>query len=131
MRKIIMAVVLLLVATLAGCVKTESPTATSTGVTPEQARAIAKEAYIYGFPMVDSYRVQYSYFVDRNNPEYKGDWNQIHSTARVATPADTALQTPNSDTPYSFLGADLRAEPLVLTVPPIDNDRFYSLQFID
>lgn len=131
MRKIIMAVVLLLVATLAGCAKTASPTATSTGVTPEQARAIAKEAYIYGFPMVDSYRVQYSYFVDRNNPEYKGDWNQIHSTARVATPADTALQTPNSDTPYSFLGADLRAEPLVLTVPPIDNDRFYSLQFID
>ena len=131
MRTIIMAVVLLLVATLAGCAKTESPTATSTGVTPEQARAIAKEAYIYGFPMVDSYRVQYSYFVDRNNPEYKGDWNQIHSTARVATPADTALQTPNSDTPYSFLGADLRAEPLVLTVPPIDNDRFYSLQFID
>ena len=131
MRKIIMAVVLLLVATLAGCVKTESSTATSTGVTPEQARAIAKEAYIYGFPMVDSYRVQYSYFVDRNNPEYKGDWNRIHNTARVATPADTALQTPNSDTPYSFLGADLRAEPLVLTVPPIDNDRFYSLQFID
>jgi len=105
--------------------------APNAGVTPEQARAISREAYIYGFPMVDSYRVQYSYFADKKNPEYKGDWNQIHNTARVATPADTALQTPNSDTPYSFLGADLRAEPLVLTVPPIDNDRFYSLQFID
>ncbi|MFN8033935.1 MAG: DUF1254 domain-containing protein [Mycobacterium sp.] len=100
-------------------------------VTPEQARAIAKEAYIYGFPMVDSYRIQYSYFVDSHSPEYKGDRNQVHSIARVYTPADTAVQTPNSDTPYSMLGADLRAEPLVLTIPPIEQDRYFSVQFID
>jgi hypothetical protein len=31
------------------------------GVTPAQAREIARDAYIYGFPMVDSYRIQYSY----------------------------------------------------------------------
>ena len=55
----------------------------------------------------------------------------MHSVARVFTPADTAVQTPNSDTPYSMLGADLRAEPLVLLVPPIEKDRYYSLQFID
>ncbi|MCV7177550.1 DUF1254 domain-containing protein [Mycolicibacterium sphagni] len=97
----------------------------------EQIRAIAKEAYIYGFPMVDSYRVQHSYFVDADDPEYKGVWNQVHSTARVFTPADIAIQTPNSDTPYSMLGADLRAEPLVLTVPPIEAGRYYSLQFVD
>ena len=100
-------------------------------VTPDQARAIAKQAYIYGFPMVDSYRIQYSYFVNRQDQEYKGDWNDVHSAARVYTPADTAVQTPNSDTPYSMLGADLRTEPLVLTVPPIEQDRYYSLQFID
>lgn len=97
----------------------------------EQVRAIAKEAYTYGFPMVDSYRVQYSYFVDTDNPEFKGAWNQVHSSARVFTPADTAIQTPNSDTPYSVLGADLRAEPLVLSVPPIGQGRYYSLQFVD
>ena len=97
----------------------------------EQVRAIAKEAYIYGFPMVDSYRIQYAYFINPNSPEYKGPWNEVHSVARVFTPADTAVQTPNSDTPYSMLGADLRAEPLVLLVPPIDKDRYYSLQFID
>ncbi len=98
---------------------------------PDELRAIAKEAYIYGFPMVDSYRIQYSYFVDQSNPEYKGDWNQLHNIARVYTPADRAIQTPNSDTPYSFLGADLRAEPLVISVPAIDASRYYSLQFID
>jgi hypothetical protein len=80
---------------------------------------------------VDSYRIQYSYFVDQTNPEFKGAWNQPHSTARVYTPQDKAIQTPNSDTPYTFLGADLRAEPLVISVPAIPKDRYYSLQFID
>ena len=32
---------------------------------PDEARAIAKEAYVYGFPLVDNYRIQHSYFVDR------------------------------------------------------------------
>jgi hypothetical protein len=100
-------------------------------VIPEQVRAIAKDAYIYGFPMVDNHRVMYSYFVDNDDSEYKGGWNEIHNTARVYTPADTAIQTPNSDTPYSAVGADLRTEPLVLTVPPIEQHRYYSLQFVD
>jgi len=97
----------------------------------QEARAIARDAYIYGFPMVDSYRIQYSYFVDSDDPEYKGRWNDIHNTARVYTPDDKAIQTPNSDTPYSFVGADLRTEPLVLTVPEFEEGRYYSLQFVD
>jgi hypothetical protein len=97
----------------------------------EQVREIAKQAYIYGFPMVDNYRIQYSYFVDKQDSNYKGAWNQLLSLAGVATPADTAIQTPNSDTPYSFVGADLRAEPLVLTIPPIEAGRYFSVQFID
>ncbi len=100
-------------------------------VTPTEARAIVKEAYIYGFPLVDNYRIQYSYFVDRQNPEFKAPWNQIHNVPRVYTPADTAIQTPNSDTPYSFVGMDLRAEPMVLTVSPIEKERYFSVQLID
>jgi hypothetical protein len=93
--------------------------------------AIAKEAYIYGFPMVDSYRIQYSYLVDPNDPEFKAPWNQIRNIARVYTPDDKAIQTPNSDTPYSIAGLDLRAEPMVITVPPIENNRYFSVQLID
>ncbi len=100
-------------------------------VTPAEARAIAKEAYIYGSPMVDNYRIQYSYFVDRKNPEYKAPWNQIRNIPRVFTPEDKAIQTPNSDTPYSFVGMDLRAEPMVLTVPAIEKGRYFSVQLID
>jgi hypothetical protein len=138
--KVAFVVVLALAAVLAACTKPEKPEASSSApppppapavVTPEQARAIAKEAYVYGFPMVDDYRVMYSYFVNKEDPEYKGDWNQIHNTPTVYTPEDTTISTPNSDTPYSTVGADLRAEPLVLTVPPVEQDRYYSLQFID
>jgi hypothetical protein len=100
-------------------------------VTAVEARQIAKEAYTYGFPMVDSYRIQHAYFVDRDNPEFKAPWNQIRNIARVFTPDDKAVQTPNSDTPYSMLGMDLRAEPIVLTVPQIEKDRYFSIQLID
>ena len=102
-----------------------------TGLTPNDARAIAKEAYIYGYPLVDNYRVKYSYFVDPKSPEFKASWNTISSVARVYTPDDRAIQTPNSDTPYSMLGMDLRAEPLVLTIPLIEKDRYYSVQLVD
>jgi hypothetical protein len=95
------------------------------------ARAIARNAYIYGFPIVDNYRILHSYFVDVGGPEYKAPWNTLFNNARVYTPDDTAIQTPNSDTPYSYVGADLRTEPLVFTVPEVDADRYYSLQFID
>ena len=100
-------------------------------ITPAEARAIAKEAYIYGFPIVDNYRIQHAYWVDKATPDYKGPWNQIWNSARVYTPADTAIQTPNSDTPYSFVGADLRSEPLVLTVPAMEKERYFSVQLID
>jgi hypothetical protein len=102
-----------------------------TKIKPEEARAIAKQAYVYGYPMVDSYRIQHAYFVDTQNPEYKAPWNQLRNTPRVYTPQDKAVQTPNSDTPYSMIGLDLRAEPIVLTVPEIDKTRYYSVQLID
>jgi hypothetical protein len=121
---------------LAACA--QAPTGRDAGTTPPgnqvaptELREIVEEAYVYGFPMVDSYRIQHSYFVDRAHPEYKGAWNQPHSVARVFTPRDKAIQTPNSDTPYTFLGADLRAEPLVISVPAVPKSRYYSLQFID
>ena len=114
-----------------GCLASASITAQAQDVTTAEARAIAKEAYIYGFPMVDNYRIQHAYFGDSKNAEYKGPWNTLVNIPRVYTPADTAIQTPNSDTPYSFAGLDLRAEPFVLTVPPIEKDRYFSIQLID
>jgi len=105
--------------------------AATPSVTPAEARSIAKEAYIYGYPLVDNYRVQYAYYVDKNNPEFMAPWNHIKNIHNVYTPADTAIQTPNSDTPYSWIGLDLRAEPLVISVPAIEKQRYYSVEIWD
>jgi hypothetical protein len=114
-----------------GCSVPQNQPLPAESLSPAEARVIAEQAYVYGFPLVDSYRVQYAYFVDTNNPEYKGPWNEIHNSARLFTPEDKAIQTPNSDTVYSMLGAELRAEPLVITVPEVETNRYYSAQFID
>ena len=100
-------------------------------VTPEEARMIAKEAYIYANPIVDNYRIMYTSFLDVKNADYKGPWNQVINVPRVYTYEDRTVQTPNSDTPYSWLGLDLRNEPMVITVPPIEKDRYFSIQLID
>jgi hypothetical protein len=121
----------LLLESAALSVLSSSAEAFAQSLVTEDARAIAKDATIYGVPMLENYRIQYSYFVNRNDPDFKAPWNTLNNVARVFTPSDKAIQTPNSDTPYSQLGADLRAEPLVLTVSAVEKGRYYSLQFVD
>jgi hypothetical protein len=100
---------------------------------PDAARiqSIAEEAYIYGLPVVMNYAVMYSFSVDRNSPQFKAPFNQLHNEARVLTPTDTVVVTPNSDTPYSFAWLDLRAEPVVISVPAVDAARYYSVMLCD
>ena len=111
---------------LAGCGGSAPP-----GIDPEAARAIAREAYIYGFPLVMNYKTMYAYVIDESSPEYKGPFNSLECAARLFTPEDRAVVTPNADTPYCMFWGDLRSEPLVLTVPEIESDRFYQVQLID
>ena len=96
-----------------------------------KVRQIAEEAFIYGFPMVMNYAVFNEYFINTSGPQYKAPINQLYNTARVYTPKDTAVVTPNSDTPYSFVAMDLRAEPFVICNPKIEAKRYFSVQLVD
>ncbi|CAM4260300.1 DUF1254 domain-containing protein [Corallococcus exiguus] len=97
-----------------------------------EARAIAKDAYLYGWPLSENYNTIHAYSIDPENPNYKAPFNQIFNDSKVFTPADTAIVTPNSDTPYSFISVDLRAEPLVISVPAmVPDNRYFSFQLID
>src|SRR6266852_1172752 len=96
-----------------------------------EAKAIAEEGFIYGLPIVMNYAVMYEYSVDKNSGQYKAPFNQSKNEARVYTYKDTAVITPNSDTPYSLLWLDLRAEPIVLSVPAVDKSRYYSVMLCD
>ena len=96
-----------------------------------EAKDIAEAGFIYGLPIVMNYAIMYEYAVDRNSGQFKAPFNEIKNLHHVATPEDTAVITPNSDTPYSVLWLDLRAEPMVISVPAIEKDRYYAVMLID
>ena len=99
--------------------------------TPDEARAIAKEAYLYGFPVVEMYKTLYTQAVDKGGANFKASLNHVGHTAQALTPKDSSVATPNPDTALSFVWMDLRTEPLVLTLPRIEDNRYYSVQLID
>jgi hypothetical protein len=65
-----------------------------------------------------AYGAMYAYSINRDSAAFTAPINEIHNEARVYTDKDVAIPLPNSDTPYSVLFMDLRAEPLVLSVHP-------------
>jgi hypothetical protein len=101
------------------------------GLSVSDARAIAKEAYIYGFPIAANYQTMYKQAIDTTSSDYRGAFNSLNSSKSVATPEDKFVVTPNSDTPYSYLWADLRTEPVVITMPKIEPNRYYTAQMLD
>lgn len=96
-----------------------------------EARAIAEEGFVYGLPIVMNYDVLHGFVIDRSSGQWKAPFNEISSEHRVFTYQDTAIVTPNSDTPYSMLWLDLRAEPIVISVPAVPKERYYSVQLVD
>jgi len=96
-----------------------------------ETKAIAEEGFIYGLPIVMNYAVMNEFVIDKSSGQYKAPFNTIMNEARVFTYKDTAVVTPNSDTPYSMLWLDLRAEPMVISVPAVAKARYYSVQLTD
>jgi hypothetical protein len=127
-------------ALLAGCQSNDDPISAAAeadkkaGVAAPgivETKAIAEEAFIYGLPLVMNYAVMQEFAVDEKSDQFKATFNEIKNERHVATPADTAVITPNSDTPYSICWMDLRAEPMVVSVPAVEKDRYYAVQLID
>src|SRR5271155_5724000 len=97
----------------------------------EETKQIAQEGFIYGLPLVMNYVSTYELFVDSTSSQYKAPIGKLFNEARVFTYKDTALITPNSDTPYSLVDVDLRTEPTVVSVPAVPRPRYYSVQLTD
>ncbi|WP_137845172.1 DUF1254 domain-containing protein [Microbacterium sp. 2FI] len=95
----------------------------------EALRFIARDAYTFGYAMIENYRTMYEQAVDAQDPRFTGGFGRYRHYSEPFTPANTDIVTPNNDTPYSWGWFDLRAEPWVITVPAID--RFYILPFHD
>jgi hypothetical protein len=100
-------------------------------VTPEEAEAIAEEAYIYAYPMLENYKTMYRQTVDPSSADFRAPFNHFASTSRPAGPESTAVLSPETDTLCDVAWLNLEAEPLVLSVPTAAEDRYYAFQFVD
>lgn len=99
-------------------------------LTPAEAKAIAADAYLYAYPMLYNYKTLSQQVADPSFPGYVGGFNRYRHYSRGFTPADKDIVTPSNDTPYSWAWLDLRAEPMVMSVPA-SPDRYYVQQWFD
>src|SRR5262245_10137250 len=97
----------------------------------EETKQIAEEGFVYGLPIVMNYAVMYEFVIDKDSGQWKAPFNEIHNDHNVFTYKDTAIVTPNSDTPYSLVWMDLRTEPMVISVPAVEKQRYYSVMLVD
>ena len=110
---------------------TGSSEAAGVTVSPDEARSIAKDAFIYAYPMLFNYKTMYQQAVDTKARTWVGGFGKFRNYSRPYGPENRAIVTPNNDTPYSWAWLDLRSEPWVLTVPAIKDKRYYVFQSID
>ena len=98
---------------------------------PKDAETIAEKAFVYAYPMLENYHTMYDNAVDESSDLYVAPFNVIHHNEGLTTHEDKWVVSPNSDTIYSRAWLDLRAEPVVLLIPAIEDDRYYTFQLID
>jgi hypothetical protein len=88
-------------------------------VTPAEARKIAREAYIFNYPLVMMYRTMYLQAIDTKSKSYSGGFGKwLH--LGTSSPKDTDIVSPNNDSPYSYawvgsICASMHRPKLILT----------------
>jgi hypothetical protein len=100
-----------------------------TTITVDEARELARDAYTYGFAMVENYKAIFGMCVWTDSPTYSGFNNYLHGRVLFDSSYDTVVNA-NNDTLYSTTFADLRREPIVVSVPPT-GDRYFVIQLVD
>jgi len=108
-----------------------SPRAAAQSASPEEAQAIAMEAYIYLYPliMMDVSRQQMTN-IEAGKMIGRGPMNTF-ANIRTFPPADfREVVRPNFDTLYSISWLDLTVEPVIVSVPDTQG-RYYLLPLLD
>src|SRR5262245_20865908 len=98
-------------------------------LSPDEARAIAKEAFLWGMHPVAIYHLRYNLTQNDRNPALVGI-NRLSWYRKPMTAEDRTATTPNATTLYGPAMLDLAKEPVVVTVCEI-HERYWSIQFVD
>ncbi|MET8872074.1 DUF1254 domain-containing protein [Nocardia sp. NPDC004604] len=93
------------------------------GEPPGDARSIATDAYIFGYPLV-----LIDVTLQTNTAAVPA--NRIAALGPIDSTMNSVVM-PNVDTLYASAWLDLRAEPVVLQVPEMDGDRYWLMQIMD
>lgn len=115
--------------TVAGALALSIGRSRAAGVSPEEARQIALDAYIYGYSLITTHvtRIQQSNVSD---VEPLASPIAVFKNIRAYPPASfRGVSAANSDTLYSVTWLDL-SEPQVFSHPEID-DRFFTFELVD
>ena len=104
--------------------------ATPSTLSADEAREIAKDTYIYAYPLVlmDATRQQLTNFETPPGTPGQGPANQFINLREFPDPNFKTVIRPNADTLYSSAWLDLKAEPVVLSVPA--TDRYFMLPML-
>ncbi len=88
------------------------------------AYTIGVQTYIAHFPLMDLYRTLWetSFDPDRGHDR---TLNEFFVFDRLVDSSDDFIVTPNNDTIYLRAFVDLRAEPVVLVIPPMGDRQFW------
>ena len=96
------------------------------------AKDIAEAGFIYGLPIVMGYGVMYEVPGGSQLGAVQGAVQPDRERGQcIHLQRHGRCYTEQSDTPYSVVSMDLRAEPLVLSVPAVDPKRYYSVMLCD
>ncbi|WP_447744002.1 DUF1254 domain-containing protein [Pseudomonas nicosulfuronedens] len=98
---------------------------------PAVFQDIVRQAWIYAYPMLMHYQTMQKQVLNPASPEYVGGFGVFRHYSELFTPKNRDIVSPNNDTPYSWAWLDLRAEPWVLSVPAVGEDRYYVHQLVD
>ena len=99
-------------------------------VTPEEAKQIAEEAYIYGYPLVT---MEMTKRVMTNVTQPEGTRAPMGQFVRMRTYPTAAFRdvtAPNASTLYTTTWLDVSKEPWILSLPEA-NDRYYLFPMLD
>jgi hypothetical protein len=98
-------------------------------LTSDEARVIAKEAFLWGMHPVAIYHQRYNTAQNEQSPKFVG-LNRLSWYRKPIIATDRFATTPNASTLYGTATLDLSREPVVVTVPEI-RDHYWSIQFAD
>ena len=124
MKKILTFMAVIAISMQFGCTPKE------TEITPGEAREIAKEAFIFSFPMLMSYEIMRIQAINEGEKGYMNSLNTLSHLRFRITDKFRVIVGPNNNTLYSIAWLNLNNEPIVFTTPDM-GDRYYVIQLAD